>query len=183
MADITYESARVPATRRRVDWGAIWGGVFTFLAIWTVFGVLGLAIFARAAGAATAKPLLGMGVGPAIWAIVLTVVAMFVAGLETGRLAGVTNRRDGMVHGLMMFGLSVVAFVVLASLGGSTVTSTEAGGTVQSPYVLAIFAELGWGGFIALFLGWLSAMWGASSGVERKAQISTKEVREMKPAA
>ena len=50
MADITNNEEL--ALRVRTDWGAIWAGVFTFIAIWSVFGFLGMAVFASAAGAA-----------------------------------------------------------------------------------------------------------------------------------
>jgi hypothetical protein len=182
MADLTYRTEPL-AVRGRIDWGAIWGGVFTFLAIWSVFGALGLAIFSSAANPRAAAPVMGMSVGIAIWTIVLTVIAMYVAGRETGRLAGVLTRHDGLVHGLMMFGLSVTAVLVLVSLGGSVLTgSAGANGSTHSPYVLTVIADLGWGGFVALFLGWLAAMWGASSGVSHK-RMTAAEVKEMRPAA
>lgn len=50
-----------------------------------------------------------MGVGTSIWAIVLTIVAMYVAGRDPGKLAVVTNRHQRWVQGMAMFGLSVVA--------------------------------------------------------------------------
>jgi hypothetical protein len=83
----------------------------------------------------------------------------------------------------MMFGLSVVSLLVLVSIGGS-VLSGNAGvaGSTHSPYILTVFADLGWGGFVALFLGWLAAMWGSSSGVTHKAETSS-EIREIRPAA
>ena len=34
----------------------------------------------------------------------------------------------------------------------------------HTPYLLGIFANLGWFGFLSLFLGWLAAMGGASTG-------------------
>jgi hypothetical protein len=153
------------------------------MAIWSVFGALGLAIFASAANPGANAPVLNMSVGIAIWSVILTIIAMYVAGRETGRLAGVTNRHDGLVHGLMMFGLSVVSLLVLVSIGGS-VLSGNAGvaGSTHSPYILTVFADLGWGGFVALFLGWLAAMWGSSSGVTHKAETSS-EIREIRPAA
>ena len=103
------------AAIRRTDWGAIWGGVFCFTAIWAVFGSLGFAIFASSANPSSAAPVLNMSTGIAIWCVVLTAIAMYVAGVETGRLARVATRHDGLVHGLMMFGLSVVSTKVRTS--------------------------------------------------------------------
>lgn len=90
MSNISYRDATMVGTFPRVDWGAIWAGVFVFVGIWSVFGLLGMAIFASAANANTQNPVMGMSVGMGIWAVVLTIVAMYVAGRETGRLAAVT---------------------------------------------------------------------------------------------
>ena len=180
MADLVYrnESAKFV---RRTDWGAIWGGFFTFLAIWSVFGALGLAIFASMANPNALRPVLGMSVGLGIWVIVLTIIAMYVAGRETGRLAAVNNRHDGLIHGMMMFGLSFAAVMVLLEVGGISLTGGAAIAGPHSPYVLTVFADLGWIGFVALFLGWLAAMIGASSGVLHKS--SESNVKDIRPAA
>ena len=163
MADLTYQMNA--AVGRRTSWPAIWAGVFTFVAIWSVFGVLGMAIFASAANPNAQHPVTGMSVGMGAWAVILTIIAMYVAGRETSRLAGVTNRHDGLIHGMIMFGLSVTAVLVITMLGGTSLS----GGTgvtegAHNPYILDVFANLGWIGFFALFLGWLAAMGGASTG-------------------
>ena len=185
MADLSYRNEAVPVLRGRTDWGAIWGGVFTFVAIWSVFGALGLAIFASAANPQASAPVEGMSVGIGIWMIVLTIIAMYVAGRETGRLAGVNNRHDGLIHGMIMFGLSVVAAVILTVLGGNTLSGgSGVAGSTHSPYILTVFADIGWIGFVALFLGWLAAMGGASSGVTQKRELQpVSNTREIRPAA
>ena len=186
MADLAYRNDAVTVLRGRTDWGAIWGGVFTFVAIWSVFGALGLAIFAGAANPRAAAPVEGMSAGIGIWMIVLTIIAMYVAGRETGRLAGVSNRHDGLIHGMIMFGLSVVAAVILTVLGGNTLSGgTGVAGTTHSPYVLTVFADIGWIGFVALFLGWLAAMGGASQGAAHKREVQQplNNTREIRPAA
>jgi hypothetical protein len=107
---------------------------------------------------------------------------MYVAGRETGHLAGVTNRHDGLLHGMIMFGLSVAAIVVLISLGGAVLSGgTGVNASATSSYALTVFASLGWIGFIALILGWLAAMFGAASGVSHKADRPA--AREIRPAA
>lgn len=182
MADIEYRNETFPTTRLRTDWGAIWGGTFTFMAIWSVFGALGLAIFSSNANPAVATPVSGQSYGLGIWVIILTIIAMYVAGRETGRLAAVTTRHDGLIHGMIMFGLAVVGALVLLSLGGSVLTGgTGLSAGVHNPYVLNMASALGWMGFVSLFLGWLAAMWGASSGVSHKPQAAN--VRDIRTAA
>ena len=183
--DVAYRGTTNVAVRS-TDWGAIWAGVFSFMAIWSVFGALGLAIFASNASLNAAQPVAGQGWGIGIWSIVLTIIAMYVAGRETGRLAGVDTRHDGMIHGLVMFGLSVVGALVLVSIGGSALSGgTGVNGGVHSGYVLSVASGLGWAGFVSLFFGWLAAMIGASSGVGHKNIASrVREIdREMRPAA
>jgi len=182
MADLTREN-EIVLVRARTDWGAIWAGAFTFIAIWSVFGFLGKAIFASAANSGTASTGNGLSVGMAIWAIVLTIIAMYVAGLETGRLAAVASRHDGLVHGMIMFGLAVVASLVIMILAGNGLAAgTPIEGTVHNPYLLDLFTGMGWVGFLSLFLGWLAAMGGAFTGASRKVQAA-RNVQQIRPAA
>jgi hypothetical protein len=185
MDDAPYiRSDTVVIRRGRTDWGAIWAGAFTFAAIWSIFGVLGFAIFSSAASTNGQRAAGSLGVGMAIWAIVLTIIAMYVAGRETGHLAAVTNRHDGLVHGMIMFGLSVVATLVITLLGGMSLSGST-GTVVTGPisYLMHVFSGMGWVGFLSLILGWLAAMGGASTGVTASVHSKSADVREMKPAA
>lgn len=185
MADLSY---RVDPARsaQRTDWRAIWAGSFVFYAIWAVFGALGLAIFATNANPNAGAPVMGESVGMSIWAIILTIIAMYVAGRVTARLADARTKGDGLQHGQIMFGLSVVGLIVLASLGSTALlqgNATAAAASTHSPYALTVVADLGWAGFVALFLGWLAAMWGGTAGVTREVTRSQAELREIRPAA
>lgn len=181
MAAAVIENQNTAIVRSRIDWGAIWAGVFAFVAIWSVFGVLGTAIFASAANPNAARPISGMGWGMSIWAIVLTVIAMYVGGRVTGDLAVIVNRRDGILHGLAMFGLSVMATLVIVLLAGLALPGSTTA-SVHSPYLLDVASGLGWAGFLSLFFGWLAAMGGASSAV-RTRTIVEKNVQPIRNAA
>jgi len=163
MQEVSYYG---PGTR----WGAIWAGVFTFAAVWAVFESLALAIFPNTAGGS---------VGFQIWSVILTIIAMYVAGLETGRLAGIANRHDGLIHGMVMFGLAAVSAVILTTFA----TGVLWGGTTA--HAITITAGTEWGYFCALFFGWLAAMGGASTGVARRVVGTsvTREPIQMRPAA
>ncbi len=91
MVDTTYQNVNVAPLRATISWAAVWAGVFAFIAIWSVFGLLGMAIFASAANPSAQQPVTGMNVGMGIWAIILTAIAMWVAGRVTGHLAGIGN--------------------------------------------------------------------------------------------
>ena len=173
---LTYPRTLV---RRGTDWSAIWGGVFVFAAIWTVFESLAFAIFGSPSHLANVQS--GMGAGMAIWTIVLTIIAMYVAGRETGRLAGAITRQSGLMHGMMMFGLSVVGAMVLAMMAGAVLTVGRATiAATNSGYVIRVGAE--WTAFLTLLLGWLAALGGASTGAKQDAAASRQSV-QMRPAA
>jgi hypothetical protein len=182
MAERLYTDEVITTVAKHPNWGAIWAGMFTFITIWSIFGVLGMAIFATAANPAAPLPVVGMSTGMDVWAVILTIIAMFVAGVVTGKLAEIGNPRDGVVHGIIMFGLSVVAVLLILGLGeGALVAGTTAGAmplTSHSSYILNTFASIGWVGFVALFLGWFSPMAGASAGTKRRAaEVSQSGIR------
>lgn len=178
----TQNPSTIYSMRPQTDWGAIWAGAFTFAAIWSIFEVLGLAIFGSASTQAATVGT-GISVGMSIWTIVLTIIAMYVAGLETGRLARVTTRHDGFIHGIVMFGLAVVSTIVLTSVAGGL---WGAGATVRTGYLMSFTTGGEWVEFLALFLGWLAAMGGASTGVARISADTRQETQppiQMRPAA
>ena len=186
MADLAYRneiSTRLPGT---TSWGAIWAGMFTFIAIWSVFGMLGEAIFATAASPNAPQPVSGMSVGLGIWSVVLTIIAMYVAGRVTGHIANAIDRGSRIMHGMAMFGLSVMAVIATVILGG-TALSGGAGvaGGAHSSYMLTVFSDVGWIGFFALLLGWLAAMGGAAQGAVARIGTTgrTSNVQDIRPAA
>jgi hypothetical protein len=157
------ENESVTTVVTRPNWGAVWAGVFTFLGIWTVFGLLGTAIFASAANPHAAPPVGGMSLGISVWSVILTIISLYFAGRVTGHLAGIGNTRDGVVHGMIMFGLSMTSAFVILALASASMGATAIAGP-HSAYVLKLFSDLGWSGFVATFLGWLAAMGGAATG-------------------
>ncbi len=182
MADLGYRNDLTLRGRGLCDWGAIWAGVFAFCAIWSVFGLLGEAIFASAANPNATQPVSGMSVGMGIWSIILTIIAMYVGGRVTGYFAKFADRADATMHGLVMFGLSVISAAIIVVLAGAALSGgTGVNASAHNPYALTVFADLGWIGFVALFLGWLAAMGGAASAT--RAVVARSDVREMRPAA
>jgi hypothetical protein len=170
MPDRSFSTnADVPAVSP--NWGAIWAGTFAFIAIWSVFGFLGAAIFNSLANPNASNLLSSMGVGIGIWAVILTIVAMFIGGRVTARLAG---RIDAIINGTVMFGLSVTSALVIAVLSELALGRlTTAAGNVMSTSV-----GLSWIGFVALILGWVAAIGGALSlGRRRATETTTEQVR------
>lgn len=152
MADLTYTTESQAISHGH--WGAIWSGTFTFIAIWAIFGMLGAAIFESRSNA-------GVNVGMVIWGVILTIIAMFFAGRVTSQLAdpASSNRTPATI----MFGLSFTAVLLLLLIVGNAVAMTRAAGASSTPYLASLVADLGWPLFIAMFLGWLAAMGGATT--------------------
>lgn len=186
MADLTYGNEAVASSWRGAGWGAIWAGMFSFIAIWSVFGMLGEAIFASSANPNAAQPVSGMSVEMGFWSVILTIVAMYVAGRVTAHLSNAVDRTTRIMQAMTMFGLSVMAVVATLVLGGTPLSggSGLAGGT-HSPYMLTVFSDVGWIGFACLFLGWLAAMGGAAHQSVAKSNVGgrTSNVQDIRPAA
>jgi hypothetical protein len=175
MADITVNREGRTVSSGSTDWSAIWAGLFTFVGIWSVFEMLGVAIFpATSAGAK---------VGLGVWSVVLTAIAMLIAGRQTGLSARLSGGSDAARHGMIMFGLSLTAAIVLLMTGSVLLTDFPAVNTsTRSSDLVSVFTSSDWVPFATLFLGWLGAMIGASSvGPTRTGERSN--VSQMRPAA
>jgi hypothetical protein len=177
MAELNYVNEGVKYRNEEVvisrpNWGAIWAGTFTFIAIWAVFGMLGNAIFVSAVGSGGSHT--GLGVGMTIWAVVLTIIALFVAGRVTGQIAGPLNSVT--MHAIVMFGLSVTAAVIILLIGGDLLGNTR---TTDTAFLVGLFGDLGWPLFVALFLGWLGAIGGA---ITAHKELPRRMVQQQQPS-
>lgn len=148
------ESIEVISDRDHLHWSAIWAGVFVFFAIWSVFGALCLAIFAGSAS---------MGLALEVWGVILTIIAMFIAGRATAQWSGVTESRHTIMQSMVMFGLAVISVILVVATGTAMLGALANGVSLGHGSVAAMFSDYGWALFVALFLGWLAAMGGASS--------------------
>lgn len=166
MASISTTAPRDLGNYRRsgLSWSAIFAGCFLFLAIEVTFGVLGMAIFASAAGRQAAQPSTGMSIGVGIWTVVLSIIALYFAGKTAGRLSGVVDRNLGVYHGLVTFGMSIFASVLLFSLAiGSSSMGVNAT-RLSAPKLISDLSTGGWWLFIALLLGFVASATGGSHG-------------------
>jgi hypothetical protein len=77
------------------------------------------------------------------------------------------------VHGQAMFGLSVTGVILLLILATAGMTSGTTMASSHSPYILGAIADIGWAGFVALFLGWIGAMLGAAHGQRQRTATGT----------
>lgn len=136
----------------RLSWGAVFAGLVTAIALQVVLTVLGLAIGLGAWD--PSEGFGGIGTGVWVWALVSALASLFAGGVVTGRLAGILTPGDGALHGLLMWGLSLLVGLWLVGSGagfvlgtafdviGSTVASA-AGATVSGVAEIGVRAASG----------------------------------------
>lgn len=109
----------------RLSWGAVLAGLVVAVALHMVLALIGIAIGLDAWEAGDAVTSLGMGLG--IWTVVAGIIALFIGGLTTGRLAGILTRGDGALHGVVLWSLSTIVMAWLLASGVSTVVGGALG--------------------------------------------------------
>lgn len=121
-----YTTTAIPPLKaRRISWGSILAG--TVVALVTMFALymLGLAI-----GAATVNPLQevdpvepALGTGAIIWLIASTLIGLFLGGFTAGRMSGIANDADGVLHGIVTWSVvTVISLMLLTTSIGSLIT-------------------------------------------------------------
>ncbi|MDF3068727.1 MAG: hypothetical protein K0R38_4328 [Polyangiaceae bacterium] len=109
---ITDTSAIDPPTALaspRLRWSAIFGGAVAALGIATLLYALGLALGLSWIDPNDAGSLRPSGIFSGIWLVVVSLVALFIGGYVAARGAGAVSRGSGALHGLVMWGLTVIA--------------------------------------------------------------------------
>ena len=108
--------AGLPAAIKRISWGAILAGATLTLVTLLALSLLGLAIGLGTVDPATeANPFSGLATGSAIWLAVSTFLSLLLGGFTAARLAGLPKRTDGILHGLVTWGLVTLLTLFLAT--------------------------------------------------------------------
>ena len=112
------------AAIKRVSWAAVFAGVILAMGLQLLLSLLGAGI-----GMSTVDPIqretptantLGLSAG--IWWAISSLIALYVGGWVAGHLAGIPRRVDGVLHGLMTWGLStLLIFYLLGTAIGSII--------------------------------------------------------------
>jgi hypothetical protein len=150
-------------------WSSVFAGSFLFLAIEVTFGMLAAAIFpaANRAGA--------LGAGPGIWMIILSIIALYFGAKAASHLSGEPRRLNGMYYGLVTFGLSIFASVLIVTMiTGNTAKAGLLPGMVSANPVWL---------FITLILGGIAAGIGGALGVPAVKRTVAEERAVLRPAA
>jgi hypothetical protein len=125
MADVAIERTEplVDVVGFRLSWGAITAGFVVATVVQVLLSVLGLAIGFSAWDPRT-EGVGGIGIGAAVWFVATAVLSLFAGGLVLGRLAGILKTRDGVLHGIVMWGLSTLLAVWMVANGVGMLVGT-----------------------------------------------------------
>jgi hypothetical protein len=111
-------------THRRISWAAIFGGVILVVAVQLLLSTLGVGVGLGTinVNAGTTPNASSLGIGAGVWWVVSSCLALFVGGYIAAWLAGIEIRFDGLLHGLMTWGIaSLLTIYLLTSAIGSII--------------------------------------------------------------
>ena len=109
-------------TRARLSWGAIFAGVVIAVAVQLLLGILGTGIGLSMVDPTegTTPGAAGFGIGAGIYWLITTIVALGAGGYAAARVSGVTERFDALVHGLVVWGVTLILtlYLLTSAVGG-----------------------------------------------------------------
>lgn len=119
---VPADDARFAKTVTRISWGAIFAGVVIAIAVQLVLGILGTGIGLTLVDPVegTTPGAAGFGIGAGIYWLITTVIALGAGGYTAARVAGVHDRFDGLVHGLVVWGVTLILtlYLLTSAVGG-----------------------------------------------------------------
>lgn len=106
----------------RISWGAIFGGVTLVVTIQLLLSLLGAGIGLDTVNtnAGSTPDASSLGIGAGVWWVIASVIALAFGGAAAAWLAGSERRWDGLLHGLITWGIATLLTVWLLSsaIGG-----------------------------------------------------------------
>ncbi len=119
MAETRIERTEPPVSRTgwRLSWGAIFAGLVVALVTQLILTLFGIAFGVGLIGTETDPRAVGWGA--LAWMLLTVLVALFLGGMTTGRLAGVLRTKDATLHGVVLGGLTMIVatWMVIGGVG------------------------------------------------------------------
>jgi hypothetical protein len=114
MVSNTVRAEDLLPVRSRIAWGPIFAGAAIALAVFFLLTLLGGAIGVSVGDRVRAEHL---STGAAIWAILTTVIALFVGGYFTSQFSVGENKTEAVLYGLIMWALMFVSLLWMMAMG------------------------------------------------------------------
>jgi hypothetical protein len=116
-----------PGNLGRLSWGAVIAGAIVALILELMLNLLGIAV-----GATTISPsnmaendtdIKNVGIGAIAWVAISTIISLFIGGWMASRFAGIPNPLDGMLHGIVTWGVvTLISMALLTSTLGRIIS-------------------------------------------------------------
>ncbi len=104
--------------RSRVRWGAVLAGVVVAMVMQVLLGLLGLAIGFNIMNPADPNfNYTGLGIGSGFWLFLVAIISGFAGGWVASSLANISVRLDGLIHGVLAWGVFMLMAVYLIGTG------------------------------------------------------------------
>ena len=116
------DETRLGKSATRLSWGSVVAGVVIAVAVQLVLGLLdagiGLPMVDPVEG--TTPGAAGFGIGAGLYWLTTTIVALGAGGYAAARVAGVHERFDALVHGLVVWGVTLILtlYLLTSAVGG-----------------------------------------------------------------
>jgi hypothetical protein len=142
MADsATVRVEDLQPVRSRVSWGAIFAGAAVALALYFLLTLLGGAIGLSVGGRASPE---AVGNGAAVWAVLTTVLALFVGGYVTSQCSVGENRFEAVLYGVILWGVLFGMLLWLMASGVRAGFNAMVGVTQATQAVAGDVSSGGW---------------------------------------
>jgi len=107
---------------KRISWAAIFGGVILVIAVQLLLSLLGVGIGLGTVdtNAGSTPSAMHLGIGAGVWWVISSCIALMVGGYAAAWLAGIEVRFDGVLHGLITWGIATLLtfWLLTSAIGG-----------------------------------------------------------------
>ena len=117
LEDTTVISSTTGHGHRRISWAAILGGVVLVVGMQLLLSLLGAGIGLGSVNtnAGTTPDASSLGIGAGAWWIITSLISLAFGGYAAAWLANIGTRWDGMLHGLIAWGIATLLTIYLLS--------------------------------------------------------------------
>ncbi len=134
--DTTTSLGGASHTHRRISWAAIFGGVILVVTVQLLLSLLGAGIGLGTVDTnAGSTPNAGnLGIGAGLWWVISSCISLFVGGYVSAWMAGIEVRFDGLLHGIVTWGIATLLtfWLLTSAIGGIIGGGFSALGSVTS---------------------------------------------------
>jgi hypothetical protein len=117
-----------------VNWSAVWAGALASLAAVVVLGLIGVAIGAHVTGPdSRVVDLRTIGMLTLAFSVFSAFLSFVLGGWVAGKIAGILHSEPAMIHGAIVWLLSIPLLVALAGLGAGSYLGGWHGGLAGTP--------------------------------------------------